>query len=175
MYSEIVKNVLPDSRKFLHIHPPSLISLQKQMVREWQLPKTGSKAGQKVRKLRMKEDQLASAACCTTKQHGNVPLSLGLHPIPPLLFSELNFKNQLKISSSRPTASEGWRQHQTDTNVHKHHQLLLGDEGRRPPATPGHAGQRQRDEWTRKMPVKYGLVGKGIIEDGNLVANRGQE
>ena len=107
MYSEFVKTVLQDSRKLLHIHLPSLISLQKQTVGEWQLPKTSSKAGQKVTKLHMKEDQLASAACCIFKQHGNVPLSLGLHPIPPSLFFKLNFKSQLQISTSRLTASEG--------------------------------------------------------------------
>jgi len=87
MYAKFVKTVLQESRKLLRIHPPSLISLQKQMVGEQQLPKTNSKAGQKVTKLHMKEDQLASAACCIIKQHGNIPLSLALHPIPPSLFS----------------------------------------------------------------------------------------
>jgi len=55
-----------------------------------------------------------------------------------------------------------------DTTAHKHHQLLLRDEVCRPSATLGHTGQRQRCkelEDTCKVSW-YGLVGKGITDDG---------
>lgn len=71
-----------------------------------------------------------------------------------ITFFELNFKSQIQISSSRPAASEWWQQNQIETNGQECHQLLLGEESCRSPATSGHAGETQRDEQSWKT-IKY--------------------